>query len=540
MNKEAELESNKNEMVWGTVLEARGREVPNKIFLECDGEEITFGNFNTTVNAVANALLGLGLKKGATVCVILPNCVEFLYCVFGLIKVGAIAVPLNTAYRGDILSHVINNSEAEIIIIDREYIDRINFIEKDLKFLKSIIIRQGNSEQKNIENKRGTHSYLDFRKLLEGRPIMPRVEIDYLDPMIIMYTSGTTGLSKGAVLLHKGCYFSAYNHAKQLRLTDKDVLYTCLPLFHGIALILSTLSAVLVGGKLVLGKSFSASTFWKEIKDCKATYFPMVGAMAHILFKLPPAEEEKRNSVRVVYSVPAPASIYSQFEERFGVKLIEAYGATDGHVIVYQPYDNPKIGACGKVIDGFELKIVNDRDENVAPNTAGEIVYRSHEPYTMCPGYFKNPQATVDIHKNFWFHSGDTGLLDEEGYLHFVDRKRDSLRRRGENISSYEIEKIVNLYEDVLECATIGVPSDLGEDDVKVVIVPREGKKIDPLGIMRFCEIRMPYYMVPRYIEFKSSLPKTPNEKVQKYKLREEGITPNTWDSIRAGYKVKK
>jgi crotonobetaine/carnitine-CoA ligase len=435
---------------------------------------------------------------------------------------------------------VINNSEAELLIIDKELIDKVQFIGKDLSFLKIMIIRQEGLEEFFFEKPEIGFKLMNYRELFQNPTIPPLREINYFDPMVIMYTSGTTGPSKGAVLSHKACYVFAFNHAKYLRITQDDVLYTCLPLFHGISFLLTTLSTILTDAKIVIGKRFSASTFWDEISRCKATYFPMVGAMAHILFKQPPTEQDAHNPVRIVYSIPAPAQIYAEFEKRFNVKLIEAYGSTDGQVIVYQPFHNPKIGACGQLIEGFELKIVDDADEELPIGTVGEIVYRTKEPFSMMQGYYKNPQATMEVFRNFWFHSGDHGYLDEDGYLHFVDRKKDSIRRRGENISSYEIEKVINLHEDVIESAAIAVPSEIGEEDVKIIVVLKEGKNIKPEDLIQFCEVRMPYFMVPRYIEFKAALPKTPNEKVQKYKLRGEGITSNTWDRERAGYKLKR
>lgn len=527
-------------MAWGKILEEKAEENKGKIFVEFGGNRVSYEAFDRTVNSVANGLLAQGIRKGDPVCLMLPNGLEFLYTIFALVKIGAIAVPLNIHYRGDILSHVLNNSGADTLLLDEGYVERVRFVEKDLSSLKRMIVCDGESRDPD-EGKtvRGCRR-IPYSELLEHPPAPPRVEIRHFDPMVIMYTSGTTGLSKGAVLRHRGCAVFARNHVRALRITSDDVLYTCLPLFHGISFLLITLSTILTGARMVIGKGFSASTFWDEIRRSKATYFPMVGAMAHILFKLPPRETDARHSVRIVYSIPAPAKIYAEFEKRFRVKLIEAYGSTDGQVIVYQPYDHPKIGSCGKVVDGFELRIVDDLDEEVPMGAVGEIVYRSGEPFAIMTGYHGNPQATVEAFRNFWFHSGDYGTLDEEGYLHFVDRKRDSIRRRGENISSYEIEKVVNSHEKVLESAAIAVPSDIGEDDVKVIIVPREGETIYPMEILLFCEEKMPYYMLPRYVEFQSGLPKTPNEKVQKYKLREAGITRTTWDRETIGYKPKR
>ncbi len=532
--------STKHGMVWGRILEGKVRENREKIFVEYADEKVSYEAFDQTVNSIANGLTAMEVRKGTPVCLMLPNCLEFLYTIFALIKIGAIAVPLNIFYRGDILSYVLNNSEAEILVIDESLVERVYFVEKGLSFLKKVVIRREGSPKAISEEGGKEFQRISYQELLKYPSNPPGAEINYFDPMVIMYTSGTTGLSKGALLLHKGCYVFAHNHVQSLRINDQDILYTCLPLFHGISFLLTTLSTILTGARMVIGRGFRASSFWEEIRKSRASYFPMVGAMAHILFKQPESELDTSHSVRIVYSIPAPAQIYKEFERRFRVKLIEAYGSTDGQVIVYQPYDHPKVGSCGKVIEGFELKIVDDLDEEVPAGTAGEIIYRSKEPFAIMPGYYKNPLATAEAFRNFWFHSGDFGYLDEEGYLHYVDRKRDSIRRRGENISSYEIEKVINSHEDVLESAAIALPSEIGEDDVKIVIVPKEAKIINPMDIIFFCEERMPYFMIPRYVEFQPDLPKTPNEKVQKYKLREAGITPTTWDREKSGYKLKR
>lgn len=520
------------------VLEKWSKEKKEKVAVEFEGETVTYGKLYETINSVANGLTSMGVKKGQPICLMLPNCTEFLYAGYGLISAGAVMVPLNNAYKGDILIHVLNNCEAEMVIIHPSFIDRIEFVEKDLSFLKTLIVCQGKNAGPLKEKKRGKFSLLNFEDLLKYPVTPPPVDIHPKDLGSVMYTSGTTGLSKGGMQTHRMIYQAAVDHAMHCRLTENDIIYACLPFFHGISLGLSVGSAMSVGAKVVIS-TFNLEIFWKEVKACKATYFSTVSAICNFLLMMP-ADDDKNNDVRIVYSIPAPAEVYAQFEERFGLKLTEAYGSTDGAVITYSPYDNPKIGTCGKVIDGYELKIVDDNDEELPTGATGEIVYRSKYPYTMSLGYYKNPQATVEAHRNFWFHSGDSGYLDEEGYLHFVDRKKDALRRRGENVSSFEIEKVVNSHECVVESAVIAVPSDVGEDDIKICILLQPGKTVKAEDLLSFCEDRMPYYMIPRYVEFMSDFPRTPVGKVQKYKLREQGVTPNTWDAKKAGYKPKK
>lgn len=522
------------------VLGKWAKEKKDKVAVECEGDQVTYNQFNDTTNSVANGVLALGVKKGQSVCIMLPNGIEFLFAAFGLMKAGAVIVPLNNAYKGDILTHVLNNCEAEVMVVHPSFIERIELVEKDLAFLKTMIVCQEKNQEPLTEKKRGKFSLLPFNDLYKYPAAPPPVDIRAKDVASVMYTSGTTGLSKGGLQTHRMIYQAAVDHAENCRITENDIIYAYLPFFHGIALGLSVGSAFFTGAKIVIGKGFKLDTFWKDVKACKATYFAMVSAIANFLLMLPD-DDDKNNQVRIVYSIPAPgADVYTQFEERYGLKITEAYGSTDGAVITYSPYDHPKIGSCGKIIEGYELKIVDDDDEEVPRGVMGEIVYRSKNPYTMSLGYYKNPQATMDVHRNFWFHSGDGGYLDEDGYLHFVDRKKDALRRRGENVSSFEIEKVFNAHPDVFESAVVAVPSDVGEDDIKICVILHGGKATKVEELLCFCEDRMPYYMMPRYVEFMSDFPRTPVGKVQKYKLREQGVTSNTWDAKKEGYKPKK
>ena len=518
----------------GSMLAGLAARDPDRPYLASDGVVLTCGAVDERAARIDAGLRALGIVPGDRVCLMLPNGIEFVLAWLGVVRAGAIAVPINTAYRGDLLAYVVNHSGASLGIVGEEWLDRFAAVESQLAHLRHVVTvpAAGNA---------GTGAALSvptspFSTLLRPAPA-PLPDVDDITAASIMYTSGTTGPSKGATLCHRGFLAFAANHVRQCGVTRDDVCYTCLPLFHAIALALTTVGALLVGARVAIGRRFSASTFWDEIRASGATYASITGSIAQILHKQPRGPGETDHRLRVVYAIPAPAAIYEDFERRFGTRLIEAYGATDGQIPIYMPLDAPRIGACGKVIPGFDLRIVDDRDDPLPAGRVGEIVYRSHDPYTMMLGYYRNPEATLEAWRNFWFHSGDLGVLDEDGYLRFVDRKKDSIRRRGENISSYEVEKVVNDHPEVVESAAVAVPAELGEDDLKIVVVVRPGATLAPEALVGWCEPRLPYFMVPRYVEFADTLPKTPNEKVQKYRLRETGVA-KAWDRERAGYRV--
>ncbi len=357
---------------------------------------------------------------------------------------------------------------------------------------------------------------------------------------MILYTSGTTGPAKGVIEQHSGLYLGSSEYIRAVRATSEDIFFTCLPLFHGNARVLCIYPALLLGTKAVIYERFSASRFWDWIRKSKATVFNSLGAMANFIYNQPCKEDDSDNPVRVCAAFPMPAAIYEDFEKRFKLKVVEGYGLTELGNPTYNPYDAPKIGSCGKPTQNMEVLIVDENDFPVPPGTAGEIVARGKMPWTMSLGYYNMPEKTVELVRNHYYHTGDAGYLDEDGYLYFVDRIKDYIRRRGENISSFEVERSVNVHPKIAESAAIGVKSELAEDEVKIVIVLKKGEKLTPEELLAFLEPRMPYFAIPRYVEFVESLPKTPTDRVQKNLLREAGITANTWDREKAGYKVKR
>jgi crotonobetaine/carnitine-CoA ligase len=466
----------------------------------------------------------------------MANYPEYLFLLFGAAKIGAVTVPINTAYKGDLLAHIINNSDAEVLVVDEQYLDAIADTAGGLGGLKTVLVHSNDSQASGL----GFETVIRLDSLYEAAAEKPPVEVHHTDPVMILYTGGTTGPSKGVVMTNHFYYFYARMVARSIGYTEADVSYTCMPLFHINAQIGSIVSALYAGAQVALYQRFSSTTFWDEIRSSEATIFLGMGAVGNILMKNPASAEDLDNRVRLAVIVPPPGDLEG-FEKRFGMRVIyETFGMTEGLIIPPKLYEPRRPGCCGKPVEDYEVRILDDDDLSLGPRETGEIVMRPRQPYTMMSGYYKMPDATLEAFRNLWFHTGDLGYFDEDGFLYYVGRKKDAIRRRGENISAFEIETAINQHPSVLESAAIAVPSDLGEDDVKIVVVLRPEAELAPEDLIRFCEPRMAYFMIPRYIEFKESLPKNPSQRIEKYKLRADGINQSTWDREKAGLGLKR
>ncbi|MFO7783271.1 MAG: AMP-binding protein, partial [Desulfatiglandales bacterium] len=322
--------------------------------------------------------------------------------------------------------------------------------------------------------------------------------------------------------------------------TESDCLYNALPLFHGNAQVLSTIPALMSGARMVLAERFSATRFWEDIRQYGCTEFNYVGGILPILLKADPKPDDKDHPLRVMFGGGIQKDLFESFEQRFGVRLIEAYGMSEIGLPLMNTLDSRKPGTCGRPHRDCMVRVVDDHDLELGPNIPGELLIRPMRPYCMLLEYYRMPEKTIEAWKDMWFHTGDYLTYDEEGFFRFVDRKKDALRRRGENISSYEVEKVINSHPAVLESVAVAVRSELGEDEVMACLTLKPEMKLTPEELTAFCQDRMAYFMIPRYIRIMETLPKTPTERVEKYKLRLEGVTPDTWDRDKAGYKIKR
>ena len=533
--------SDQKEWVLPKVLKEQSEKNGAKDFLQFSyNNPLTYSEVNTLANQIANSLNKLGVEKGEKVSVYMPNSLELCLSWFGILKNGSVMVPINTAYVMDFLQYIIESSDSKIIIVAEEYMDRLKNIEDRIPLIENIIVwpreEKSSLNLMDYKGKAKTYSWKEFVE--SGDKNEPDVEITHLDHARLMYTSGTTGRSKGVVRPCAADYSSAMNYSLIMDITTDDVVFTCLPLFHSNAMVMGVYPAMIQGAKVVVEEKYSASNFWKWMKDFKITKFNLVGVMSYFMWNAPVVPEEKEHEVKLVLGSPAPHDIIEDFMERFGIKFMEGYGLTEvGQCTFMRPGEPFRIGSCGKESPGYEIKIVNpDTDEELPPDTPGELVLRPRIPNICLHYYHKMPEKTVSDFRNFWFHTGDLCRKDDDGYIFFMDRVKDYIRRRGENISSFEVENMVSSHPKINEAAAIAVKVDeegrYSEDEVMIVVVKEDGENLDAKEIIEFLKPIMPKFMIPRFIKFRKSLPKTPTNRVQKAKLREEGVTDDTWDSL--------
>jgi crotonobetaine/carnitine-CoA ligase len=362
------------------------------------------------------------------------------------------------------------------------------------------------------------------------------------DVCMIMFTSGTTGPAKGVLMPHALCFYYALSASRYAELDDSDCMYISMPLFHGTAALLQFYASLLSGTRAHVVKRFSATSWLSDIRECGATVTYAVGVMPEFILKQPERPDDHENSLRAIWSVPVSNTWGRHFEERFGVKIFQGYGMTEFSVCVWGSLSDPVVAGCaGRVVDDFfELKIVDpETDETLPAGVVGEIAIRPKVPFVFMAGYFRMPDKTVEAWRNLWFHTGDAAYLSDDGQIFYVDRIRDRIRRRGENISAYEIEEVINAHPEVEQCAVVGVKVEGagGEDEVCAFVI-RKSKSLDGRGLLDWCVPRMPRYAVPRFIEFVEGIERTASGKIRKQALRDAGVQAQTWDREREGYVV--
>ena len=527
-----------SEGVIGKLVHKKALGQEGRVFLHFKDETVSYQQLDEMSNRFAHGFNALGITKNDKIALMMKNHPDFLYAWFGSAKLGAVEVPINTSYKGDLLNHIINNSDSKILIIDGDLLDRLILIKDDLTKLEHIICH-GEIAEKVSQALSVPISSLERFFEYPSDPL--EVDVSPKDPAGIIYTSGTTGFSKGAVCPHSFFLHQAKLVAELRDLDSQDILYTFLPLFHINAQVFTVLTALLHDAQVVLSDRFSASAFWDEIRKYGATQFNYLGAVMTILAKQEPREDDPDNPVRIAFGAACPPDVMKQVEERFGLVCLEGFGMTEIGIVVHDDINARRTGSCGRVLgEYYQVQLVDDDDIEVGVGEIGEIVVRPKRPGIMMTEYYKMPDKTLETYRNLWFHTGDYAKKDEDGYFYFVDRKKDAIRRRGENISSFEVEKVINTHPKILECAVFAVPSELGEDEVKVNIVLKENQDLAFEKLIEFCNERMAHFAVPRYVEYVTELPKTPTNRIEKYRLRKLGITDNTWDREKAGIKIKR
>jgi crotonobetaine/carnitine-CoA ligase len=494
---------------------------PERLFLRWRDERFDYRDLETLTNRYANGFAGLGIGKGDRVAVMMRNRPEYLWVLWGLGKIGAVPVTINLSAKGDLLAYFIAQSRSSWLVLADEFSATVAALTEQLPDLEGILLADAESSEPLAGAKLEILPLTELERGASRRP--PLEAVDGADPAAIFYTSGTTGPSKGVLTPHSQPRALAGEIVDYFELGSDDVLFTCLPMFHVNAVWYTAYSAIEAGASVALVERFSASRFWEQIESFGATQFNFMGSMANIIKSLDPSDAERNNQVRSSLIGPATPDVIELFRDRYGIEVITGYGSTELYLACrFRPARvEQKIGTAGEPSPGSAMRIVDEQGEPVATGVAGEINFRPDDPGWRMNAYFDMPEATADAFDGEWFRTGDRGFVDADGFLHFVDRIKDSIRRRGENISAFEIESVVQKFPAVEEVAAIPVPSELGEDDVMVWVVPRPGAGVDPAQLVAFCEQQMGRYMVPRFVEVVEQLPKTPTSRIEKYKLRE-------------------
>jgi crotonobetaine/carnitine-CoA ligase len=497
-------------------------------------------------NQFAQGTAAFGIEYQEPVLVMLPDTIDYVTVWCGLAKRGAIEVPINLAYRKSILKRLCNESTAKKIIIDHEYVGRLEEIADDLEHLDCVILY---SEDRDLDppcilppRLAQTCRVARFNDLFSDTNTNFEPAPQYSDLVGIMYTSGTTGASKGVSTTHSHSFCYADGAAEIFYLSEEDRFYTAgLPLFHLAGQWAVCYASMIYGATVVLRKGYRNEYFWSDVEEHNCTVVFLLGAIANFLWQQPRLPEDSKTPLKKVGMFPVMTE-HEEFCNRFGVEISTGYGSTESPCPVIHHFDEPLPNnqCVGFPTGRYDVKILDENDQACATGMVGEICTRPRAPWEIMLNYWRQPEYTAQVFRNLWYHTGDAGYQDDQGRLYFVDRLTDSMRRRGENISSMEVEDEINQHPDVLECAVFPVWAENSEQEVMVVITPQPGVTLEPEELIQFLDQRMAYFMIPRYIEFTDAIPKTPTGKMEKYKLRTVGISSNTWDRVAAGIKLSR
>jgi crotonobetaine/carnitine-CoA ligase len=515
-----------------------GEDLPDEVAIqEVTGRSLTWGELADQALRWASAYKRAGVTQGENVLTMVPNSVEAYFAWLGLGWLRAVEVPVNTMYLGRMLRYVVSNSEARVLVVATRFLERFADIADALAGVETIVVPDGDGPFPALPcTVVGSTSFLDG--------VEPDREITgpgAHDLAAMIYTSGTTGPSKG-VLVPWATLSEFSNGLAPGMLPRGGHYYSVYPAFH-----VSGKNALFTvakhAGRLVLRDTFSAHAYWDDVREFGCTTAGLVAPMANVLLAAPPNDNDADHPLRHVAIGPLIPRL-EEFQRRFGVRVATAYGMTEIGMPIVSGWDPPNTRTCGRTkagFPGYEVRVVDEFDEPVGPNEVGELVVRSDAPWAVCAGYYRMPEQTAAAWRNGWFHTGDGFMIDEDGWFYFVDRLKDAIRRRGENVSSFEVEAHVNEHPAVQESAAIAVPSELGEDDIKVVVVLRPEVSLTADELIAFLAESMPRFMIPRYVEFVDALPKTDATlRTRKVQLRENPLNGATWDRERAGVVVTK
>jgi crotonobetaine/carnitine-CoA ligase len=524
------------------LLRARAAETGDREFFRpVGGSPVTYAQAYSKACQIANGLVNLQVAHGDTVVIMADNAENPICTWLATSLAGAVEVAINTGYRGHSLEHAMQNSRARIIFIEYALVPRLVEVSQALSYLEIVVVYPEASAQ--VQASLPNLRVMSFADVLGPEDREPGRTVGPQDLASIVYTSGTTGPAKGVMMPHGQIRLFSRLGVEGAQLTEDDSFYCFIPLFHVAGKFIGIMGAMMTGGRVVLDTKFSVEAFLPRVREFGCTVALMHGPLVEMLYQLPKAPDDPHNPLTRIMASPFPARIALEFQRRFGIRGIETWGMTEVTIPIWQPYDEPlRIGSCGRLREEhFDLRILNpDTDEEVPIGHTGEMALRPKLPWTMMQGYLHNDEATIGAWRNLWFHTGDLAYIAEDGFVYFVDRVKERIRRRAENVSSFEIEAAALLHPHIAECAAVGVPSEFdGDDDVLLCVILADGLSIEPEETLRFLVKHLPHFMVPRYIRFMDQLPRTPTGKPQKAALRAEGVTPTTWDRKTAGVSLR-
>jgi crotonobetaine/carnitine-CoA ligase len=545
------------ETTFGELVKHKAQTAGDKVFLtyirDFDQdivERYTYRDTHLASNRLANGLLKLGLKQRDGISLIEINSPEFVFAVFAGAKLGTYTVLVNTGLRGEGLQYIIDHSDSKVVIIHWSLLENYQAIQDQLPKVEHILVDVNEAPA----DWKLPADMLSLQEVMQAADNDVETKLSPEDMSILIYTSGTTGLPKATTFLYGRTFMGLALHGPAFIAAGMgkpdDVFYTCLPLFHGNALQLTTIPGFAAEIPVILSKRFSASRFWDIMRKYEVTNFNLLGSMPHFLLKQPEQPNDRDNKVWRVNSAACPRELVQRFEDRFGVKVYEGYGAVDGGGFMLGTFgrEDIPVGTMGMPPDGITAEIMDDDGNLVGPDEPGELVFhvKEEELQQRSVVYYKDEaasQSRIEKGKDgrLWFHTGDLATKDETGWFYFVDRKKDAIRRRGENIAAWSVERVVNQHDKVLESAAYGVKSaEYGEDEVMVAVVMRPGESITPEELLDFCRDKMADFMIPRFIDFVEKLPKSEVHRIMKRFLKDRGATETTYDREKAGYSIKK
>ena len=519
-----------------TLVDEHAQRYGDRVLAIFDDDTVTYEQSAERAGRVAAGLRDLGVTQGDRVAIMMGNRSEFLYAWFGILKLGAIEVPIHDAARGPGISHILNTTEARVVIVEDVFLEHVLPWLGDAPSVEHVVVV---GEQPSGSN--GDRPLRDLADLLSHSSPVSTLEVAPHHPASILFTGGTTGPPKGVVLPHNHNINLATSTAEVAGYGEDDVLLSVFPLFHANAKYMTTVAAMVAGAKSIINRRFSASRFWEQCRRERVTAFNGMGEMLRILMKQPESPEDAENPVRVVIGAAAPRDEVVEFENRFGVVILDVYGLTETGPITFNRFDQRRAGSMGVPVPWYDVRILDENDFEVPVGEPGEICIRPARPSVMMSGYYNNDSATLKSIRNLWFHTGDHGHRDADDFYYFRARETDSIRRRGENVSAWEVERVLALHPELLESAVYAVPSPIGGQEVMAAIVLKPGATLAPEEILDFCTDKMPHFAVPRYLRFVDSLPKSHAQRILKQELKAEGIeAEGVWDRETIGYKVRR